>query len=136
MLSFGVWRRKFTLSVDFFLDVRNRTHFCSEQLLSVKKIHYLFHYNSVVSLKAFSLIVIQHVVELFYYGETRVLTSIKGQLIKALDFLEVDYDIPSNHRISSNFIPMGNVQVVTKPGEANKTTATPLNGTFLNHFFR
>lgn len=33
-----------------------------------------------------------------YYGEIRVQTSKKGQMIKALDFLEIDYHKPSANK--------------------------------------
>lgn len=77
---------------------------------------------------AYPMIAIQHVVELFYYGETRVLTSFKGQVFKTLDFLEVDYDNPSAHRaVPTTVTP---TQQVIKPIEANKATASQVNGKF------
>lgn len=43
-----------------------------------------------VPLNDMSFAVLEKVVELFYYGEIRVMTSIKGKLFKALNFLKVD----------------------------------------------
>lgn len=43
----------------------------------------------------FPFCVLEKVVELFYHGEIRVITAIKGKVYKALAFLEVDVpDIP------------------------------------------
>lgn len=59
-----------------------------------------FYCNTIVPLIAFPLIAIQTVVDFFYYGEVRVLSSFKGQVIKALNFLEVDYELPAQvHRV-------------------------------------
>lgn len=38
--------------------------------------------------------VLEKVVELFYYGEIRVLNSLKGKVYKALKFLDVDIPEP------------------------------------------
>lgn len=46
-----------------------------------------------VPLIDFPLAVLEKVVELFYYGEIRVPTSLKVKVYKALKFLEVD-DVP------------------------------------------
>lgn len=48
----------------------------------------------VVSVTRFSLIVMETVVDLFYYGEIQVLNSIRAQVEKALTFLDVDYEMP------------------------------------------
>lgn len=40
-------------------------------------------------MSAFTVIILEKVVELFYRGHVRVLPTHKGQLYKALDFLEV-----------------------------------------------
>lgn len=47
-----------------------------------------------VLLADFPVSVLEKVVELFYYGEIRVLSSIKGKVYKALKFLEVDIPEP------------------------------------------
>ncbi|XP_055317735.1 modifier of mdg4-like [Sitodiplosis mosellana] len=81
-------------------------------------------YKFIVPLIAFPLLAIQHVVELFYYGEIRVLANIKSQVIKALDFLEVDYDIPSTRRTP---IQSTNMQVIFNAAAANQKIASQVN---------
>lgn len=80
-------------------------------------------------LLAFPLYAIQHVVELFYYGEIRVLTNIKSQVKKALDFLEVDYDIPSEHRAAR--VPIDMMTTLTSAQMANQRIASQMNGKFV-----
>ncbi|XP_031641200.1 modifier of mdg4-like isoform X2 [Contarinia nasturtii] len=48
----------------------------------------------IVPMTSFTSIVMQTVVHFFYYGEVQVLGSIKGQVLKALEFLEVQYEQP------------------------------------------
>lgn len=67
-----------------------------------------------VSLKKFSNIVIRSVVDLLYYGEIRVLTSIKGQLIKALIFLRIDYEMPFGSKAKIP-IPVQKKQLASNP---------------------
>lgn len=87
---------------------------------------------------AFPLIAIQTVVDFLYYGEVRVLNSIKGQVIKALDFLEVDYVLPSpvqrNSPIPStaNIVRINPSQISNiKQGEVNKNIPLQMNGKLL-----
>lgn len=54
-----------------------------------------FLYLVLVPLADFPQSVLEKVVELFYYGEVRVLTAFKGKVYKALAFLEVvDIKLP------------------------------------------
>lgn len=73
---------------------------------------------------AFPLIAIQTVIDFFYYGEVRVLSSFKGQVIKALNFLEVDYELPAQvHRVCPTPSTANIVQ--------NKNIPPQVNGKFL-----
>ena len=92
-----------------------------------------FRCDSIVPLLAFPLYAIQHVVELFYYGEIRVLSNIKTQVKKALDFLEVDYDIPSERREAR--VPF-NMPPFTPAQMANQKTASQMNGRLLIFIYR
>lgn len=88
----------------------------------------------------FSSVVIQSIVELFYFGEIRVSNSIKGQIIKALNFLEVNFDqpllqeksFPSNIQMNGSNVQMirPNVQM---PDTVN--SVVPLNGKIPLVFF-
>lgn len=89
---------------------------------------YFSHCNSIVPLLAFPLYAIQHVVELFYYGEIRVLGKIKTQVKKALDFLEVDWDIPTERHQAR--VPLNIMTTFTAAQMANQNIASQINGKF------
>lgn len=71
-------------------------------------------------------IVMEVIIDLFYYGEVKVLSSIKSEVIKALDLLEVNYEIPTKR--PTVMMPAGQPAKPPLPLPLPPPSRTPIDG--------